>query len=408
MNKLIGLLEKVNRIYSKYDEMARVSGENFNIFSVMGMETDEVKTHSAFIAELLNPQGLHGQGDVFLKLFVEMLKNKVKEQNSKTINVSLKTGQSQSFVEYSVGPVNGDRGGRIDILVQDTDGKAIVIENKIYAQDQNLQLVRYHNAYPKALLLYLTLNGDEPSASSKGELNKDEGFFILSYRNDILDWMNQCHEKSVNQPRLRETIAQYISLIKILTGQSMSDQANRKIKILILKQEPELLDHIHLLIENVIDIRNEVHTCVFNNKELNQRKTLAHCNGFYLIRNIIEEDKDGIAISYDLAKSENEGHDKGLISKDCYNQLEELLKQKIPKEITPKFEDYHLFWFTPSLFEKGKLLNSMSFSTVVKIYKSKKDILLKEIKSVDESVLKALNDLCKSDCVCDQTIRKQN
>jgi len=35
------------------------------------MESDEVKTHSRFLAELLNPKGSHGQKDVFLKKFVE-------------------------------------------------------------------------------------------------------------------------------------------------------------------------------------------------------------------------------------------------------------------------------------------------------------------------------------------------
>lgn len=38
------------------------NGDFFNIFSILKMETDEVKTHSAFLAELLNPKGSHGQG----------------------------------------------------------------------------------------------------------------------------------------------------------------------------------------------------------------------------------------------------------------------------------------------------------------------------------------------------------
>ena len=35
------------------------NGDFFNIFSILKMETDEVKTHSAFLAELLNPKGSH-------------------------------------------------------------------------------------------------------------------------------------------------------------------------------------------------------------------------------------------------------------------------------------------------------------------------------------------------------------
>ena len=32
-------------------------GECFNVFRVLGLSTSEVKLHSAFIAELLNPKG---------------------------------------------------------------------------------------------------------------------------------------------------------------------------------------------------------------------------------------------------------------------------------------------------------------------------------------------------------------
>ena len=47
------------------------NGDFFNIFSILKMETDEVKTHSAFLAELLNPKGSHGQGNIFIDEFVK-------------------------------------------------------------------------------------------------------------------------------------------------------------------------------------------------------------------------------------------------------------------------------------------------------------------------------------------------
>ncbi|MGB6084071.1 PD-(D/E)XK nuclease family protein [Moheibacter sp.] len=63
------LLNSVNLIISKYKEIEKVSGESFNIFSIMGMESDEVRTHSAIINELLNPNGSHGLNEVPLELF---------------------------------------------------------------------------------------------------------------------------------------------------------------------------------------------------------------------------------------------------------------------------------------------------------------------------------------------------
>lgn len=44
-------------------EEKRKRGELFNIFNVLDLRTNEVRTHSAFIAELLNPDGNHGLGD---------------------------------------------------------------------------------------------------------------------------------------------------------------------------------------------------------------------------------------------------------------------------------------------------------------------------------------------------------
>ena len=54
-------------------EEERKRGEWFNVFNVLGVSTDEVRTHSRFIAELLNPQGSHGCGDEFLKAFIEII-----------------------------------------------------------------------------------------------------------------------------------------------------------------------------------------------------------------------------------------------------------------------------------------------------------------------------------------------
>src|SRR6056297_1174792 len=70
------ILYEVQTISESYDRVAEATGENFNIFSVLKIETDEVTTHSRFIAELLNPKGAHGQKDRFLKIFMNILYGK--------------------------------------------------------------------------------------------------------------------------------------------------------------------------------------------------------------------------------------------------------------------------------------------------------------------------------------------
>ena len=73
MSNLIHLLQQVTIIRKKYDEIAKITGENFNIFSIMRAENDEVRTHSRLIAEFLNPKGIHNQGAVFIKIFFDIL-----------------------------------------------------------------------------------------------------------------------------------------------------------------------------------------------------------------------------------------------------------------------------------------------------------------------------------------------
>lgn len=49
MIKTNHLLSQVSGLLKSYEKLAKSTGENFNIFSVMGMESNEVKTHSAII-----------------------------------------------------------------------------------------------------------------------------------------------------------------------------------------------------------------------------------------------------------------------------------------------------------------------------------------------------------------------
>jgi hypothetical protein len=53
------LLQNVGTIVKKYQELAHITGENFNVFNILGLGTDEL-SHSKILANLLNVQGSHG------------------------------------------------------------------------------------------------------------------------------------------------------------------------------------------------------------------------------------------------------------------------------------------------------------------------------------------------------------
>ena len=61
----IGLqtLEKLGRA------LERQQAHRFNLFQLLGIARNERRTHSAFLRELLDPEGCHGQGHLFLETF---------------------------------------------------------------------------------------------------------------------------------------------------------------------------------------------------------------------------------------------------------------------------------------------------------------------------------------------------
>ncbi|WP_366187228.1 PD-(D/E)XK nuclease family protein [Flavobacterium ovatum] len=237
MNNLKILLSQTNSLLNNYEKLAKITGENFNIFSVMGMESNEVKTHSAIIGELLNPKGSHGLDEVPLKLFIEQITsglNNVENPIDLNSKFSLDTKNSHSIVEEHAGIINEDKteGGRIDIVIKDKANKAILIENKIYAGEQENQLLRYNNKYPDAPILFLTLNGNPPSSVGE-KMTLNETYFLISYKKDIIEWLEKCLKEAVKFPMLREVIQQYIYLLKKLTHQTTNNQMAAEIKEII-------------------------------------------------------------------------------------------------------------------------------------------------------------------------------
>lgn len=224
------LLSNTRRIIAHQKEKEILMGEKFNVFSILRMESRENETHSAFLCELLNPEGTHLKGSLFLQLFLQTIGNQT---------IDIKTAKTKP--ENHIGQRNDlvRTGGRIDIFICDNNNHSISIENKIYANDQNLQIVRYCNYNrSKNVVYYLTLNGSEPSKESKGKLKSGEDYFLISYRKHIYEWLQLCLKESVDTPILRETIKQYIILIKKLTH-TMNTSEEKELFDIIFKNYEE-------------------------------------------------------------------------------------------------------------------------------------------------------------------------
>jgi len=202
-----------------HEALMRATGGHFNLFQILGIGHYEVRTHSPILAELLNPQGRHGQGAVFLNLFLTKIR---------VGDVPFNASNTRVETERYIGPKTETTGGQIDIVVEDGIRRRILIENKIYAGDQENQLLRYHNYDQNADLIYLTLLGGDASAYSVGGLDR-ESYRTISYEKEIRDWLMDCRKEAACLPSVREMLSQYIALIEELTHQSTTKEMNEEL-----------------------------------------------------------------------------------------------------------------------------------------------------------------------------------
>jgi hypothetical protein len=236
--KILELLQYVQTLRFYEDKLAHLQGDRFNIFDLLGAGSREVSTHTPYLAEFLNPKGVHGLGERPLAAFVRRFK------------LDLDPATTSVAREYYLDPKTDDKGGRVDILL--TDKKSdhqVAIENKINADDQENQLCRYHNSLPRAQLVYITLNGREPSDFTTGGMTvvEQESIHRLSYEQDIIHWQEECLSQAASVPLVRETITQYINLIKRLTNQSTNIRMSTQIVDAVLKDRDNLAAYDELM-----------------------------------------------------------------------------------------------------------------------------------------------------------------
>lgn len=188
---------------------------DFNIFSTLNIERDEVFTHSNMIYALLNPRGNHGMDDTYLKLFFKEI------------------GISKTFLNYSWGVAREwvFENGRIDFFLR-CEKMCIAIEMKIDAKDQDKQLFRYEE-YSKSvnsnyLIYYLTLNGKSPSVQSAKGIEKRH-FRCISFKVHILNWLKACLAVTNENMTAYSLIKQYLYIIEKLVGEEEMAETMKKI-----------------------------------------------------------------------------------------------------------------------------------------------------------------------------------
>ena|SRR5438094_970737 len=214
---------KLPKLQDEEKSWRRATAPNFNVFRVLHLERRETKLHSRFLAELLDPKGIHDQGDRFLTAFLELLENVrlhrpaewrpdwVWKIRTEEVIRPAQVGDTRSAISELY---------RLDIVLRCEQGKFImVIENKVDAAESDNQLFHYEEWLQKQRrfdfrnLVFLTPDGREPETISKDKC------LCLSYREHVTEWLrNMANEIKPQRDlsHLHFAIDQYLQLLDSL------------------------------------------------------------------------------------------------------------------------------------------------------------------------------------------------
>ncbi len=286
---------KINEVYIKREERLKSTKGRFNLFTTLLGIGDETRLHSRFITHLLNPQGNHDCGYLFLNLFIDILVNEDNIENFKEIK--------NKKCNYARTEQSTDSGRRIDIYLEFKKCK-IAIENKIWASEQPKQIADYAkfiDANDKNnFLFYLTLNGKESETSSNAT------YFPISYETHILKWLEKCLQATYKYININQEIQQYQNVIKELTNNKMEKEEMEEIKNLI-KENPVIIKY-----------QNEI------NNEIGNIKLELECQYWDILLKDLEVEK------YSINLHEDKKQKYYLVKHENYNDLYFGLIRNIP------------------------------------------------------------------------------
>ena len=204
--------ELYENFFSKGEEIIkkypRKKENKYNIFSILKQEEKEEGCHSRIIFNLINDCESNKLEKRFLKLFFKEVLDEEFDEKKKY------------FVEREK---NLGKYGRADLFIEDSDGKAYLIEIKINAGDQPKQLSRYNQYLKKNYkddyqIYYLTLNGYHPSSYSLKERAEVE-YIIISFVDNIYNWIEKCIEEiGENNKILKINLEQYLETLTKITN----------------------------------------------------------------------------------------------------------------------------------------------------------------------------------------------
>lgn len=250
----IELKEKYDRLINDEDfDRLDLGLKNPNIFEILRISKNEIR-HSNFLSWLLDPEGSHKLGDIFLKRFLREVFSSSKFEDIDQIDVE---GLNLSSVEILREWKN------IDILIHLED-VIVCVENKVLSSEHSNQLSRYkkiiESEFPKHKQTFVYLNPDGESS-----VEESDNYHPISYDFivDSLSRIISVHRESMNT-QVKNYIKDYITIIKRelmstdkLTMLSQKIYNNHKeLFDFIIERKPNIEDEVKNILRDVVESRN--------------------------------------------------------------------------------------------------------------------------------------------------------
>lgn len=256
-------LPLINEVKSIYDEEEKWQKKynSYNIFQALGIERKEVKLHSNFIYNLLNPYASHEKSNILIKIFLEKVLNFPKEK--------LKDFDEDDYLFER--EVYADEQSRIDfILYEIKEDFAHIIEMKIDACDQDKQLKRYDTFgkknYTNHKVYYLTLDEKEASEQSAGNIRYDNITFknhISTWLEDSLYQLKQLPTEKRN-PQFEDIVNQYLITVNKISGNIENKNFEKKYLSCITKENIQAVEYFIKQAEELkINVLNRLNNEVY-------------------------------------------------------------------------------------------------------------------------------------------------
>ncbi len=251
-------------------KLQRLRGLNdYNILKVVRNPNEEVGLHSRFLYSFLDINGEHYQNNLFVNIFIK----NVLELNDfgRVLRV-----EREDLT---------DKNRRIDFTIK-SEKYLIGIEMKIDADDQEQQIYDYHKFLEgvktdnqEVIIYYLTKYGVE--ASEKSYINGDKKieYKQISFKKDILKWIEECQKEVKNITNLNYALKEYKEIVEIITEEKKEKVMNLTDKILEKENEDwlEIAEDIHQAYPKIMEKKTESILIKiqesFNNKNWNTKLT---------------------------------------------------------------------------------------------------------------------------------------